>query len=379
MAAALLLGAQSNFLLAQATTAQIHGKVTNAAGVPLTHGEVKLTTEKTVEPKNRKYPFSFPIDATGNFAGKDIAAGDYIAVVFADDKTPDYQNVVLKAGDDKTIDFDMTRAEYLKGMSAEDRKSLEEYKKRNAAVSAENSKIADINATLKQARLDEKNGKADDAVTALTALTLQKGDESIIWASLGEAQLASADAAFAAARAAKTSTSDPAIVQKYNDSAASYQKAIDLNATAKKPNPETVSASYLNMGGALAKAGKLQEASASYENAVKALPSSAGAAYYNEAATFFNAGKLDEAAAAADKAIAADPKRPESYYIKAQSLIPKATMDPKTNKFVAPPGCIEAYQQYLELDPNGKHAAEVKELLTGLGQPVKNSFKAGKK
>ena len=74
-----------------------------------------------------------------------------------------------------------------------------------------------------------------------------------------------------------------------------------------------------------------------------------------------------------------DPKRPDPYYIKGQSLIPKATLDAKTNKFVLPPGCLESYQEYLELAPTGKFAPEVKDLLNNLGQPVKNSFKAGKK
>ena len=365
--------------LAAQTPAAIHGKVTNPAGSPYNHGDVKLTTEKTVQPKDRKYAYSFPIDATGNYSGKGISPGAYIAVVFADDKTPDYQEVTLKFGDDRTVDFDMTRAEYLKGMSAEDKAALEEYKKKNAAISAENTKIGNINAVLTQARLDEKNGKPDDAVKALTELTQQKPDESILWASLGEAQLASADAAFAAAKAAKTSTNDPALQQKYLDSAASYQKAVDLSASSKKPNSEVVSKAYQNMAVALAKAGKIPEATQAYENEVKALPSSAATAYSNEAATFYNAGKLDEAAAAADKGIAADPKRAVLYYIKAQSLVPKATMDPKTNKFLAPPGCIEAYQEYLELEPTGAHAGEVKELLVNFGQPVKNSFKAGKK
>ena len=230
-----------------------------------------------------------------------------------------------------------------------------------------------------QARQDEKNGKADDAVKALSDLTQQKADEPVLWASLGEAQLASADAAAAAAKAAKTSTTDPAILQKYTDSAASYQKAIDLNANTKKPSPENLAASYLNMGQALAKSGKLTEAATAYESSAKTLPSSAGSAYSNEAAIFFNAGKLDEAGAAADKAIQVDPKRPDPYYIKGQSLIPKATLDAKTNKFVLPPGCLESYQEYLELAPTGKFAPEVKDLLNNLGQPVKNSFKAGKK
>ena len=367
-------------LLAQAPApATIHGKVINAAGAVFNHGDVKLTTDKTSQPKDRKYPFSFPIGKDGTYTGTGVAPGNYLAVVFDQDKTVDFQEISVKAGEDKTVDFDMTRAEYIKSLSPEEKAALEQYKKNNAAVSAENSKIADINKTLQQARVDEKSGKADSAVSALTALSAQKADEPIIWASLGEAQLASADAAFAAAKAAKTSTSDPAILQKYSDAAASYQKAIDLDKVAKKPSPEIVSTSYLNQGTALAKAGKTTEAAAAFDNAVKTQPTIASTAYYNEAAIFYNAGKLDDAAVAADKAIAADPKRAEAYYIKAQSLIPKATLDPKTQKFQAPPGCIESYQEYLDLAPTGPHATEVKDLLVGLGQPVKNSFKAGKK
>ena len=364
---------------AQTAAAVIHGKVNNAAGVPITKGDVKLTTDKTSEPKDRKYPLSFPLDASGNYKGDKIAPGDYLAVVFADGKSLDFQNIVLKAGDDKVVNFDMTREEYMKALSPEERAAIEENKKHNAGVMAENAKIGNINATLLQARADEKAGKTAEAVTALKGLTSVRPDESVIWASLGEAQLADADAAVKAARTAKTPTNDPAILQRYTDAAASYQKAIDLNATSKKPSPETVSGSYLNMGQALAKSGKLKEGADAYEAAVKALPSTAGTAYYNEAATFYNAGKMQEAAAAADKAIAADPKRADSYYIKGQALVPEAKMDPKTNKFILPPGCLEAYQQYLELEPSGPRSAEVSDLLKNLGQPVKNSFKAGKK
>ena len=364
---------------AQSVTATIHGKVSNAAGIPVTHGDVKLTTDKTLDPKDRKYPLSFPLDATGNYKGDKIGSGDYIVVVFVDGKSLDFQNIVLKAGDDKIVNFDMTREEYMKALTPEERAAIEENKKHNAGVMAENAKIGNINATLLQARADEKSGKTAEAVTALKGLTTVRPDESVIWASLGEAQLADADAAVKAAKIAKTAPNDPAIVQKYSDAAASYQKAIDLNATAKKPSPETVSGSYLNMGQALAKSGKLKEGAEAYEAAVKALPSTAGTAYYNEAATFYNAGKMSEAAAAADKAIAADPKRADSYYVKGQALVPDAKMDAKTNKFILPAGCLEAYQQYLELEPTGPRSAEVKDLLTNLGQPVKNSFKAGKK
>jgi tetratricopeptide (TPR) repeat protein len=360
---------------AQSPTAKLHGHVTNPAGQPLNPGQIKLTTDKSAEPKDRKYPFSFPLDANGDYKGADIAPGDYIAIVFSDNKSIDFQNVILHAGDDKALDFDMTRAEYQKSMSPEEKAALEAYKKKNAGVAADNAKIANINKTLLQAREDEKNGKAADAVTALKGLTEIKPAEPVLWASLGEAQLALGDSTV---KGGKPKT-DPEVVQVYTDSAASYQKAIDLSVPPAKPNPDNLAAYYLNLGQALSKSGKLAEAGAAYEQSATVSPAKAGQAYFNEAVVFYQANKLPEADKAADKAIAADPKRADAYYIKAQALIPGASVDAKTGKFVLPAGCLEAYQEYLELAPDGSHAKEVTELLANLGQPVKNSFKAGKK
>ncbi|MGO4214389.1 hypothetical protein AB4043_26665 [Terriglobus sp. YAF25] len=134
-----------------------------------------------------------------------------------------------------------------------------------------------------------------------------------------------------------------------------------------------------NLGAALAKSGKVDEANAAYEDAAKTNPAKAKTYYFNAAATFYNGQQLEAAAAAADKSIAADPNQAMAYYIKGQALIPKATVDSKTNKITAPPGTVEAYQQYLELDPNGAHAEEVKGILTGIGAEIKSSYKAGKK
>ncbi len=381
VAVAMLALTQSKLALAQATTLSIHGHVNNAAGQAIKTGEIRLSTDKTSPEKDRKYIYSFPIDANGDYKGSDIKPGDYIVVVFTDGKVIDYQTPTLKAGADQTINFDMTREEYIKALTPEERAAIEEVKKKNAGAMAYNAKVADMNKTMLQARADAKEGKTTEAVQAMQNLTQQKPDEALLWITLGEVQLADANAAAKAARAAHTSPMDVAIVQKYSDAVTSYQKGLDLNTAAPKPNPALNAPAYLNLGEALAKSGKVQEASDAYEKAVKANPTLASQAYYNEAAIFYNAQKMDEAAAAADKGIAADPNRADLYYIKAQSLIPKATVDSKTNKIVAPPGCVEAYQEYLELAPEGPHAAEVKDLLTNLGQPIKNSYKAsgGKK
>ena len=95
--------------------------------------------------------------------------------------------------------------------------------------------------------------------------------------------------------------------------------------------------------------------------------------------TLYNAGKVDEAAVAADKAIAADPNKADAYYIKGQALIQKVTVDAKTNKITAPPGCVDAYQHYLSLVPEGGHSAEVKDVLTGIGEKIETNYKASKK
>jgi tetratricopeptide (TPR) repeat protein len=365
---------------APAGTASIHGHILNPAGLPVTKGEVRLTTDRSSDAKDRKYPYKFPIDQNGDYKGSGIAPGNYIVFVFQDDKSLDFnENVPIAKDEDKLVNFDMSRPEYISKMSPEDRKALEEYKKKNAEVVAANSKISNLNALLLQARADNKAGNYDSAITAMKQATTSKPDEGILWVTLGDAQLGSADTAAKAAKAAGTSTSDPAIVQKFNDAAASYKKAADLNAASKKPNPETAGVAYNQLGQVEARLGDAKASSEAYEQAAKAQPEKAGMYYFNEAATLYNNGKLAEAGAAADKAIAADPKKADAYYIKGQSLIPQATVDAKTQKVVAPPGCVEAYQQYLELAPDGPHAADVKGILEGIGAPVKSSFKAGRK
>jgi len=378
---ALVIGATT--MRAQQAPGSIHGQVLNPAGLPVANAEVKLTQDRSADEKSRKYLYTFTTDATGNYKGTGINPGNYLAIVFQENKSVDFQdNVSVASGDDKQVTFDMSRKEYIDKMTPEERKQLEEFKKKNADVTSANAKIANLNALLTQARADTKAGNFDAAITSMTQATQQKPDEAILWVALGDAQLGSADAAAKVAKAAgKTPATDPTLAQKYNDAAASYKKAVDANAASKKPSPETAGVANNQLGTAYAKLGNAKDSGDAYEAAAKAMPANAGMYYFNEAATLYNAGKLDEAGAAADKAIAADPNRADAYYIKGQALIPKATVDPKTQKIIAPPGCVEAYQKYIELAPPTEQARvdEVKGILTGIGAQVQSSYKAGKK
>jgi len=365
-----------SILHAQAPTAKIHGHVTNPIGAPVTNADVRLTTDKT--PGNnpdRKYEYTFPLDASGNYTGDNIKPGDYIAVVFQANKSVDFIPAPLKAGDDKTVDFDMTRKEYLDKMTPEEKKQIEEYKKANAAATAANAKIANLNGLLNQARADTQAGKFDTAIKAMTDATTAKPDEPLLWIALGDAQLGDANAAF---KAAGNKATDQAVKDKFAKAEDSYKKAIDLNSKNPKAKPELTATADNQIGQALGKEGKPKEASAAFDEAARLDPKMAATYYYNEAATLFNAGAMDDAAAAADKAAQADPNRAEAYYIKGQSLIQKATVDPKTQKIVAPPECVAAYQKYLDIAPTGPHAEEIKGILQGIGADVKTSYKAGK-
>jgi len=80
----------------------------------------------------------------------------------------------------------------------------------------------------------------------------------------------------------------------------------------------------------------------------------------------------------ADKAIQADPTSAIAYYLKGNGLIANTTVDPKTQKMIPPPGCLEAYQKYLDLAPTGLYASEVKAILASFAQKVDTTYKAPK-
>jgi len=86
---------------------------------------------------------------------------------------------------------------------------------------------------------------------------------------------------------------------------------------------------------------------------------------FNSCALLYNAGKMDEAIAACDKAIALDPGKADAYFIKGSALYGSGTIG-SGGKFVVPPGTVEALNRYLELAPDGGHAADVHAMLDAL-------------
>ena len=109
-----------------------------------------------------------------------------------------------------------------------------------------------------------------------------------------------------------------------------------------------------------------------YNKAAQLDPTHAATYFFNEGAILTNAGKVDDAIAAFDKVIAADPTKAAAYYWKGVNLIGKATL--KGDKMVAPEGTAEAFQKYLELEPEGKLAQPAKDMLASIGATVETGF-----
>lgn len=354
-AIALFLGSATlpfSIAFAQATGG-IHGHIQDPVGAPIAGAQVLVTTDG----KTAKYTFT--ADANGDFKGDGIAAGTYILNLTSGGKPVDQMmNVKIDAGQDATENFDLSRADYIAKMTPEQRKQMEDVKKQNAEAMKSNTVIKSLNADLQKAREDLKAKNFADADELMTKDSQAKPDASVIWLELGNAQLGE---------------------KKLPDATTSLQKAISLESASPKPNPEIMGGANNSLGEALATQTKIPDAVAAYDAAAKANPAGAGMYFTNETIVLARSGQNGDAvAAAADKAIAADPTKPIPYYLKGQALIAKASVDPKTQKITAPPGCAEAYQKYLELAPDGQFAPDAQNILTSMGQTVKTSYKAKK-
>jgi tetratricopeptide (TPR) repeat protein len=363
--------------MAQSGTNTVHGHVTNPAGFDITSGTVEFTKDRTEPEDKMRLTNPTLIGKDGNYNVSGVLPGDYYVYVIQDGKRLDRMDLSVKVDENRTLDFDMSRPEYLSKMTPEERAALEEYKKKTAAALSTNKVVANLNNLLKQVYADlalpKPNYDAD--IKLMQQATEQKPDEAVLWLNLGQVLTKSADAQVKQAKLDKKPwQSDDTIIKQYTDGIAAYKKGIDLNLASKKPVPADIGISWNSIGNAYAKMGKLPESQDAFESAVKAAPTTAGMVYGNEAAVLFNANQSEAAGVAADKAIAADPTKPDPYYIKGQSLVGGAKLI--DNKYVLPPGCAEAYQKYLELAPNGEHAAEVRDLMTSLGQTVNTKYKA---
>jgi tetratricopeptide (TPR) repeat protein len=368
----LMLGFCAPSVFAQAA-GTVKGVCKDAQGNPIVDGLVVFANLDN----GQKY--TLKTNKKGEYFSLGIAPGHYNVTLYKNADDAKANKEIFHFGkfpvtlDENTLDFDLKKQseESAKGqgLTPEQIKQMQEaqekQKKEVTTIKALNEKLGAANTAMQA-------GDFDTAVSSLTEATQMDATRDVIWARLADAYRGSA--LKQTDRAEKT--------KRLEEAAADYQKAIDMKQKAMeaKKTPEDtkqLAAYYNNLGEAAGKAGKIDDAVKAYNMAAQVNPEGAAGYYYNIGAVLTNAGKVDDAIAAFDKCIAADPNRADAYYQKGVNMIGKATL--QGNKTIAPEGTAEAFQKYLELQPNGPYADVAKQMLATIGASVETTFGTRKK
>jgi tetratricopeptide (TPR) repeat protein len=347
-----------------AQTSSMEGDVKGADGAPLKGAVIKIDREDI------KGHYQVKTDKKGHYYYGGLPLGQYKITLEVDGKDVDFvDKVKTRLGDPIENNFDMhaqaqkqqalnqaaetgnLSKDQARGMSPEEKAAFEKANKERTEMKAKGKALNDAFNAGKEA----VNAKQFDvAVTQFSKATEIAPDQPVVWANLGDAEIA----------LAKTKTGaehDDAL----NKGLEAYKKTLEL-----KPDDAGV---HNNYALALAQAKKFDEAQAELAKAAQLDPPSAGKYYYNLGALLVNNGQSEPAGQAFKKAIDADPKYADAQYQYGIYLIGKATLG-ADGKYDPVPGTREAFQAYLELRPDGPNAEAAKGMLASLSGSVDTSY-----
>ena len=153
-----------------------------------------------------------------------------------------------------------------------------------------------------------------------------------------------------------------------------YEVAINTLEQAAMLKPAV--GTYMELGTDLAQVGKMSEAIAACDRLLtvdSTAKNMQAGCYKNVAIVLTNKGKLLDSIAPLQKVTLLNPQDSLAWKLLGDSLLSAITSKSQDGKIVylIPPGTVEAYQRYLQLDPNGPYAGQVKSVLEGLAQFTK--------
>lgn len=340
---------------ANAQIGSITGVIKDISGKPWVDVTVRSVSEQGAKQETRT-------DGSGRYSFMNLKSGVYsVFVVFPppNDKQPPYEGrCQVQSGEPTNVDFDFKEILAKQGAVAQEQvKKQEEAKTKMASLKEHFNAGNTLLEQEKQARADLSKATPDQRDAAKQKLA-DLGDKTItefkeaskslvekdpnahlIWYKLGDAYETAG---------------------QYDEAVQSYQQAI-----ASKPD---VPGYYNNLGNALSKAGKIEEAKAAYTKSAELDPPNAATAWRNFGITLYNANRLGDAIEPLQKSAQLDPKNPQTWYLLGASLVYKLTTKKVGDKEVIEfaPGTIEAYQKAIELDPNGPWGTQAKQGLDQL-------------
>lgn len=154
-----------------------------------------------------------------------------------------------------------------------------------------------------------------------------------------------------------------------------YQQAITMleQAAILKPAAGT----YMELGTDLAQVGKMAEATAACDKVLTVDPAAKtmqSGCYKNVAIVLTNKGKSADAITPLEKATQLNPQDALAWKLLGDALTNAISSKSEDGKmvYVIPPGTIEAYEKYLQLEPGGPYAGQVQAALEGLTKLIKS-------
>jgi tetratricopeptide (TPR) repeat protein len=354
----ILLVMTAGALPSSAQVSPLHGKITGVDGKPLAGATIVMISNDTGR------SFTAKTDERGEFVLVNVPDGLYHVTISKDGKVL-YEAHGKRVQEEKDLEIALAKEQALakeremQTLTPEQRQKIAEQQQ---AAEKERENIASINDLLARAKMASDAGNLDIAASSIKQAIQIDSSKDLLWSRLGETYLS-------AARKASAAANPEAASEDYSQAAEAYRKAISIKPSA--------AGYHNNLGQALGKLGKTDEAITEYTAAAQLDPTNAGTYYFNLGAILTNTGKIEEANTAFDRAIAADPGHSEAYYWKGVNLLGKATLG-KGGKMVAPPGTAEAFKKYLELEPTGRYASAAKEMLATIGEKFETTFTKGK-
>ncbi len=350
------------------TTGTVRGVCKDAEGKPIVGATVLWVGVES------GHTYTLKTDKKGEYLQIGVVPGKYNLKLNGADGKQIWSISNIPVGlDETTQDIDLkkeqVKAAEEKGMTPEQAAAQAAQREKAAK---EGTTVKTLNEKIREAGAFSDAGDYDKAIASLNEANALDNTRDPIWAKLGDVYTSSA----------KKQTDPDERKKRYDEAAVDFQKAIDLrkgsDQAQKDPQNSVILANYYNnLANAYSKNNKVDDAIANYNLAAQLDAAHPAMYYFNEGAVLTNAGKADEAIAAFDKVIAADPTKAAAYYYKGINLIGKATL--KGDKMVAPDGTAEAFQKYIELDPNGPMAQTAKDMLAQIGATVETGFGTKKK
>lgn len=317
-------------------TGAIAGEIRDEEGTPLAAATV------VVRSQDSQFRRESQTDEAGRFFHAGVQPGRYHLLVLREGEIIWWFPVTLPSGQERLqVDVNLKKIQE----RAPKRMTLStELQQRRETDREEAERIARLKSHYNRGTRSLRDGDPEKAIEEFQAALAMEPNRGSTYAMLGTAYAA----------------------------AGQQEAALEAHRRALSLEPNEA-AHYNNLGTLLAEEGRLEQALEHLRRAAQIDSDRAATYQFNIGASLLNAHRAQEALPLLQQATRTDPTLAVAYYFTGLALL-KTSPRPETanaeERAEAPPGTIEAFQRYLQLEPDGDFAEQARTHLERLGAPA---------